>query len=322
MTVCSTVTIPWPKYPNGQSRSCKQQPHPRSSPPSSCNAIETPITWGLKSVGTQVQAGATRRPRTSHKALTSRPQPQPSNTSTAHRLGTITMRHGWSPHCLLRQKLAILVAFSTFIILCSLALLWQHGTLPPLLLQNLHAHVHQSAELQSHPISLLMNKAGIKYSELLTKQTVTLHSAAQAYRRARGRHPPPGFDAWFEFAQKHDAVIIEDLFSQIHHDLNPFWAVPPKDLRRFAQNFEHRIYVRNGTASATTYHGPGAMTEWMQAWLDVVRSIESLLPDLDMPVNLMDESRVSMTCSHSAMVSVVPGALTKSFDWYSDIEEL
>jgi len=203
------------------------------------------------------------------------------------------MRYGGSRQCLLQHNFNILVAFSVFAIVCGLALIWHEGFLPPLHLPSLHTAAHHSAEFKPHPIGHLSSRARVQHSELLTKRTSGLHEAAEAYRNARGRHPPPGFDAWFELAEKHGTVQIEDLFSQIYHDLTPFWAVPAKDLRRFAQDFEHRIVVRNGTATATTYHGPGAMQEWMQAWLELVKSIEGLLPDLDMPVNLMDESRVS-----------------------------
>lgn len=40
----------------------------------------------------------------------------------------------------------------------------------------------------------------------------------------RGRHPPPHFDKWFEFASSHGCVIIEDLFDQIYRDIDPFWV--------------------------------------------------------------------------------------------------
>jgi hypothetical protein len=194
---------------------------------------------------------------------------------------------------LLQQKFNILVAFSIFAIFCGLALIWQEGFLPPLHLPSLHTTVHQSADLTPHPISYLLSRARLQRSPLLSKRTTTLHTAAQAYRSARGRHPPPGFDVWFSFAQSHNTVFIEDLFSQIYHDLTPFWGVPAGELRAFAQGFEHRIVVRNGSATATSYHGPGAMREWMESWLELVRTLEGLVPDLDVAVNLMDESRVS-----------------------------
>jgi hypothetical protein len=65
---------------------------------------------------------------------------------------------------------------------------------------------------------------------LLSKQPTNQSFAVEAYTRARGRNPPPGFDKWFKFAQKHTATVVEEIFDQIYHDLAPFWGVSAKDL--------------------------------------------------------------------------------------------
>lgn len=139
-----------------------------------------------------------------------------------------------------------------------------------------------------HPIDDLIANANAEWSALLKKETKTAKVAAKEYRRRRGRHPPPGFAEWFEFAQSKDAVVVEDFFDQIYHDLSPFWGLEPKELRRQARSFEPRIRVRNRTADAVV--GGGSI--WLDAWLDLVRSVEGYLPDLDMPFNSMDESRI------------------------------
>ncbi|KAG9190320.1 hypothetical protein G6011_08408 [Alternaria panax] len=63
-------------------------------------------------------------------------------------------------------------------------------------------------------------------------------------------------------------------------------------MRDFAGHFEHRISVRNGSASMTDHQGPGTPTDRIHAWLVMVGLMEGLLPDLDLAVNVMDESRV------------------------------
>jgi hypothetical protein len=143
-----------------------------------------------------------------------------------------------------------------------------------------------------HPIDDLMAGAERKFEALISTRTTSLQSAAEAYRQRRGRHPPPHFDAWFKYAQKNDAVIVEELFDQIYLDLRPFWGVSAKSMRDFAGRFEHRISVRNGSTSMTENQGPGTPTDRMHAWLDMVRRMEGMLPDLDFAVNVMDESRV------------------------------
>ena len=121
---------------------------------------------------------------------------------------------------------------------------------------------------------------------MLTKKSNTLAEAAEAYRKRRGRHPPPGFDVWYQFAVDHDALIVEDFFDQIYHDLNPFWGVEPGLMRKEAYEYEMTINVRNKTASARSDWF------WTQIWLNLTSTIEHLLPDMDIALNAMDEPRL------------------------------
>ena len=140
----------------------------------------------------------------------------------------------------------------------------------------------------AHPIDYLMNKAYGTHRKLMEKQTTDLPSTAAAYRQRRGRHPPPGFDKWFEFATKHNAIIVEDFFDQIYHDLNPFWGIDAKEIRQQAKHFSHVISIRNGNVTMKT----DPERPWMDIWSDLITNIQELLPDVDIPINIMDESRV------------------------------
>lgn len=137
-----------------------------------------------------------------------------------------------------------------------------------------------------HPIDELIRLAEKNFREVLAKESTTVAQAAKAYRERRGRHPPPGFDKWFEFAQENDAIIVEDFFDRIYHDLNPFWGLDPKLIRKEAWDFEMTINIRNHNASA------GSDWFWTQIWLKMFKTIEHLLPDMDVALNAMDEPRV------------------------------
>ncbi|KAF5003824.1 hypothetical protein FDECE_9644 [Fusarium decemcellulare] len=137
-----------------------------------------------------------------------------------------------------------------------------------------------------HPIDKLIHDAGKSYRALVSKESKTIEEAAQAYRKRRGRHPPPGFDKWFEFAQQHNAIVVEDFWDQVYHDIEPFWGMPQPIIRKEAYSFEMSIHIRNGKANSTSDWF------WTLIWLDMIRSIEHLLPDLDMPLNAMDEPRL------------------------------
>jgi hypothetical protein len=141
-------------------------------------------------------------------------------------------------------------------------------------------------KVAQHPIDELIEKAEKNFEGLLKKETHDLINAAAVYRRRRGRHPPPGFDVWFKFAQDNNAVIVEDFFDQIYDDLGPFWGVEAKNMRREGWDYEQTISIRNGNASA------GSDWFWTQIWLNMTKSIEHMLPDMDIALNPMDEPRV------------------------------
>ncbi|KAK5674694.1 hypothetical protein LTS10_012695 [Elasticomyces elasticus] len=141
----------------------------------------------------------------------------------------------------------------------------------------------------NHPIDHLIEEAGKELGALLAKETHNVHDAAQAYRLRRGRQPPPYFDKWFAFAQNHSALMVEDFFDQIYTDLNPFWGVPAKRIREQANAFLHRISVRDGK---TTQRTDIDERPWLNLWEDMVGSVAEWLPDVDLPINVMDESRV------------------------------
>ncbi|KAI1171634.1 glycosyltransferase family 90 protein [Nemania sp. FL0916] len=138
----------------------------------------------------------------------------------------------------------------------------------------------------SHPIDELIRLAESNFKEVLAKESTTLAQAADAYRKRRGRHPPPGFDQWFQFAQENDAIVVEDFFDRIYHDLNPFWGLDPKVIRKEAWDFEMTINIRNHNASAQSDWF------WTQIWLKMIKTIEHLLPDMDIALNAMDEPRL------------------------------
>lgn len=140
-----------------------------------------------------------------------------------------------------------------------------------------------------HPIDHLIAEAGEKLDELLKKETVDVHDAAEAYRQRRGRQPPPGFERWFDFARENNAIVVEEFWDRIYDDLGPFWGVPAKQIRDQANSYMFRVSVRDGNA---TYHGDGEDRAWLKLWTNLTNTIAEHLPDVDIPVNQMDESRM------------------------------
>ncbi|KIH93836.1 hypothetical protein SPBR_05714 [Sporothrix brasiliensis 5110] len=165
-----------------------------------------------------------------------------------------------------------------------------------------------------HPIERLVAEADKQFRSLLAQETHTLEDAAAAYRKRRGRHPPPGFDRWHRFARERNVVFVESFWDQIYHDLHPFWALPPKPLQREARDFEMTIHVRRGRVTTTSDWF------WTQIWLDLLKTIESELPDMDIALNAMDEPRVVV--AWEAMQNyVVEAERTQGFPRPEDVQE-
>lgn len=139
-----------------------------------------------------------------------------------------------------------------------------------------------------HPIDELVRRAHENSERVREAQSHGVPSAAQAYRARRGRHPPPRFDEWVKWCDDHEVIIIEDLFDQIYDDLNPFWAIPARQLRAAASGWKTVISVRNGIATQKS----DQRRAWMDLWENMFKQIEQYLPDVDVAVNEMDEPRM------------------------------
>lgn len=168
--------------------------------------------------------------------------------------------------------------------------LWPTGGLVDLPLASYFGEGDTDLPHDSHPISQLIRSAHASFSTVLKYKSHSLKEAAAAYRARRGRHPPPGFGHWFKEAKKRKAIVVESFFDRIHHDTTPFWALDPLELRRQAHSAPQVIQVRGGKASFKTDNPD--RPPFIQLWAALVEDMALYLPDLDMPVNIMDESRL------------------------------
>lgn len=141
-----------------------------------------------------------------------------------------------------------------------------------------------------HPIMKLMKDARERHEEKLSRRSYSVEEAAERYREARGRHPPPGFELWVQAALETKSIIVEDYFDRIYKDLTPWWAVDTDTIKSRAHGWPWVVQVRNGTAE-----GVGDVEDrvaWLQLWTGLVKEFAEHLPDVDMPINYMDESRL------------------------------
>lgn len=152
-----------------------------------------------------------------------------------------------------------------------------------------HGHDAIEQHEERHPIEQLIVAAEKRFALQLATQATDLPSAAQAYRKRRRRHPPPGFDAWFEYAQSHDAVIVESFFDSIYDDLAPFWGEDVYNLQRTVQTFSPKISIRNGTVDSARKKSYKRLAEMVNMMQELLSDEGVTIPDTDIPFNVREE---------------------------------
>ncbi|KAH7161878.1 hypothetical protein EDB81DRAFT_854142 [Dactylonectria macrodidyma] len=173
--------------------------------------------------------------------------------------------------------------------------------------------LRQAVGVYKHPIKKLMCDARTQHEETLTRRSHGVREAAARYRTRRGRHPPPGFDRWFQAALDTKAVVVEDYFDRIYKDLTPYWALDAQTLKKRASAGEFVVKVRNGTAVAQGHVGD--RVPWLKLWTELVKEFAEHLPDLDMPINYMDESRILLPFDEVAKL------MTTQFEGLKEIDK-
>lgn len=177
--------------------------------------------------------------------------------SRLHRLYYNTMSARWAATAFYHCYPHVFILAVVYLIMLAV----QPSFTPPTL-QFGSSWVNGHKKLRKHPIDQLIKDAEQAFQKILEEDPVSLPAAALTYRRRRGRHPPPGFDVWYETAKKANALIPESFFDRIYDDLEPLWGMEPKLLRYQSYSFPHVIRVRNG--KVFHFSDPEDKTNWIE----------------------------------------------------------
>ena len=158
--------------------------------------------------------------------------------------------------------------------------------------------------VQIHPIETLMSNATAQHQRWKTQASSSenLEQAVEEYRQRYRRHPPPGFGKWYEYAKARSSIIIDD-FDSIDEDLMPFWAFEPKHIRERTHeillnpwNEVAEVTIRAGKADIGAHVAP--THRWMvEGAVAMINNFVEFLPDMDLALNINDESRVAIPFS-------------------------
>ncbi|KAL7628431.1 hypothetical protein AAE478_002634 [Parahypoxylon ruwenzoriense] len=173
--------------------------------------------------------------------------------------------------------------------------------LAPYLANIIAIRVAQSSSLYSleHPVQILIRDAKVKFDDLLQRQSKTYTAAHDEYRRRYGIEPPPGFEAWYEFAKSHQSPIIDE-FDMIYDGVSPFWRLSGKEVLK---TISHARSDQNSELWLCTFSGHTAKAYCNHPWRTYDRNVPLLFntllgdlrgvfPDIKFLVNHLDEPRV------------------------------
>lgn len=186
------------------------------------------------------------------------------------------------------------------------SLLWIFGLISVVpFLQNLWMirDTQQSAKVfgpeQEHPVEALVRSGNIHFKNLLDRQSKSYQQAVTEYQRRYGVKPPPGFEAWYDFAVSRQSPIIDD-FDAIYQAISPLWRLSGQQVLEIMNQV---YYVPKSEMWFCMYYGAYAQTRCMHPDRIYDRHIEyqfdrlltgfnGVLPDIRFLFNHFDEPRI------------------------------
>lgn len=176
-------------------------------------------------------------------------------------------------------------------------------SLVPFLINTLAIEYAQSATLlahpQGHPVQIMIQNAKAEFERLLRNQSQTYVAAHDEYQRRYGLEPPPGFEAWFNFARMHQSPIIDD-YDVINEGIAPFWSLSGQEVLDIISGVqdiagsELWLCTFSGQDAKTTCSHPHrAFDRHISFSFDkLLGDLRGRIPDIKLLVNHIDEPRV------------------------------
>ena len=180
-----------------------------------------------------------------------------------------------------------------------------------------------------HPINDLIYHARGVHDSWKVKATTSksLSAALKTYQgRHDGRDAPPNFSHWYEFATSSEII---DNFHQIDNDLEIFWSISPRNLRKRAEAAANTagivpLFIKNGQVHVTE-PGDGVKNTDIRELADMIGKFSRHLPDMVLPINLDASPRVIPSWRDASFLNrdylrSMAKLITKRSDSHTDVE--
>lgn len=187
-----------------------------------------------------------------------------------------------------------------------------------------------------HPIALIHSQNRKEWKDKIFKQSTNLQDAIKEYERRYDIRPPIGFDQWYQYAQAHEFVLIDE-FDQIMQDLRPFWKLSGKEVQRRIELLGNGvsnvsiIQVSNGEISIRAPESDEdeeGVTNQGTALVEMIKAGGYLqhLPNMTITVNERPDGRVLAMDRKTFFHTYVPAhfiahpnyPLEEDLYWYED----
>ncbi|KAF5570972.1 beta-1 2-xylosyltransferase 1 [Fusarium phyllophilum] len=151
----------------------------------------------------------------------------------------------------------------------------------------------------SHPIKLLTQEAAPIFGRKILDQSRTYPAAVKQYKQRYGLDPPPGFEAWFQYALKHNSPIIDE-FDMIHSAISPFLKLSGKEVSEMIDKVyktpqsEVWLCEFSGKTAKTKCQHPNRFYDRHYSYIfdKLLWNLPGVLPDVKFLINHFDEPRV------------------------------
>ncbi|KAM0469884.1 hypothetical protein ACHAP7_009727 [Fusarium lateritium] len=153
-----------------------------------------------------------------------------------------------------------------------------------------------------HPVEKLALKATDAFDGVLNAQSKDHKSATAEYRKRYGIEPPPGFEAWFQFAKQHKSPIVDE-FNTIHKSISPFMKLSGKEVSETmtklhkTEGSEVWLCEFTGKTAKTKCRHPHRSFDRHYSLLfnELFSDLAGILPDVKFLINHFDEPRVMIS---------------------------
>ncbi|KAG5742867.1 hypothetical protein H9Q70_014415 [Fusarium xylarioides] len=151
----------------------------------------------------------------------------------------------------------------------------------------------------SHPIKLLTQEAAPIFGRKILDQSRTYPAALKQYKQRYGLDPPPGFEAWFQYALKHNSPIVDE-FDMIHSAISPFLKLSGKEVSEMIEKVyktpqsEVWLCEFSGKTAKTKCRHPSRSYDRHYSYIfdKLLWNLPGVLPDVKFLINHFDEPRV------------------------------